>query len=298
MERVLLPVELGALAIGVGILLVLLLSFQRGGRTILLDLGLAQAGATLLIVLNVVDAYGLVTAGTPGPSMGPVAAVLAAAGCGLVGYAIPSFAQHVVGVRPRGWSLAWPPLIAVVYAAGGAAFSLAGFEPGAAIMVSLLQLQATIVIVIHRRAIPAQDLRMLVLPLLFLVAGVVALQAAVLLIQLWVPQLLAPSELVPVASYAAISAILLRYSVKVLFLPATAHEVAVSQPFVERYGISPREAEIIGMILEGHTNRTIGARLYISDRTVKNHVYSIYRKTGATNKVQLLNLVGRRSAEE
>ena len=45
------------------------------------------------------------------------------------------------------------------------------------------------------------------------------------------------------------------------------------------------------MIMQGYPNRTIGERLFISDRTVKNHISSIYRKTGAANKVQLLNMV-------
>ncbi len=45
------------------------------------------------------------------------------------------------------------------------------------------------------------------------------------------------------------------------------------------------------MIVQGHVNRIIGERLFISDRTVKNHISNIYRKTGAVNKVQLLNMV-------
>jgi len=60
---------------------------------------------------------------------------------------------------------------------------------------------------------------------------------------------------------------------------------------VQAYGISPRECEIISMMIQGFNNRMIGERLFISAATVKNHVYHIYQKTGAANKVQLMNLI-------
>ena len=50
--------------------------------------------------------------------------------------------------------------------------------------------------------------------------------------------------------------------------------------FIDQYGISPRECEIISMIVRGYSNRKIGETLFISAMTVKNHIYHIYRKTG------------------
>lgn len=43
----------------------------------------------------------------------------------------------------------------------------------------------------------------------------------------------------------------------------------------------------------GLSNREIGKRLFISPKTVKNHITSIYAKTGARNRVQLVNLLNR-----
>jgi DNA-binding CsgD family transcriptional regulator len=60
---------------------------------------------------------------------------------------------------------------------------------------------------------------------------------------------------------------------------------------VNRFGISQRERDIIEMMAQGLSNGAIADKLYISTVTVKNHVYHIYRKTGAGNKVQLLNLI-------
>jgi DNA-binding CsgD family transcriptional regulator len=63
------------------------------------------------------------------------------------------------------------------------------------------------------------------------------------------------------------------------------------EDFVRRYGISHRESDIIEMMARGFSNSTIAEKLFISTLTVKNHVYHIYQKTGAGNKVQLLNLI-------
>lgn len=58
----------------------------------------------------------------------------------------------------------------------------------------------------------------------------------------------------------------------------------------EKYGISPREQEIIRLICGGKTNREIADMLFISLQTVKDHAYRIFRKTGVKNRVQLVNL--------
>ena len=58
-------------------------------------------------------------------------------------------------------------------------------------------------------------------------------------------------------------------------------------------GISDREKEIIQLLAQGLDNREIGKRLFISPKTVKNHLTSIYAKTGARNRVQLANLLNR-----
>jgi len=56
------------------------------------------------------------------------------------------------------------------------------------------------------------------------------------------------------------------------------------------YRISKREQEIISFICEGCSNKEIGEELSISTQTVKDHTYSIYRKTKVKNRVQLSKL--------
>ncbi|MEV0208320.1 response regulator transcription factor [Streptomyces sp. NPDC050788] len=63
--------------------------------------------------------------------------------------------------------------------------------------------------------------------------------------------------------------------------PAGAPEVAP-----ELAGLSPREREILALIGDGLTNREIGKRLYLSEKTVKNHISRLLAKLGVQRRVQ------------
>jgi DNA-binding NarL/FixJ family response regulator len=49
-------------------------------------------------------------------------------------------------------------------------------------------------------------------------------------------------------------------------------------------GLSSREAQIMSLIAEGHSNGEIAARLVLAEKTVKNHVNRIYAKLGADSR--------------
>jgi DNA-binding NarL/FixJ family response regulator len=49
-------------------------------------------------------------------------------------------------------------------------------------------------------------------------------------------------------------------------------------------GLSSREAQIMSLIAEGHSNGEIAARLVLAEKTVKNHVNRIYAKIGADSR--------------
>ncbi len=59
---------------------------------------------------------------------------------------------------------------------------------------------------------------------------------------------------------------------------------------IERYGISPREAEVIPLLNRGLSNREIAERLFVSLATIKTHVHRIYEKTGAKSRYELFRL--------
>ena len=49
-------------------------------------------------------------------------------------------------------------------------------------------------------------------------------------------------------------------------------------------GLSAREAEIMSLIAGGCTNGEIAARLFLAEKTVKNHVNRIYAKLGVGSR--------------
>ena len=48
--------------------------------------------------------------------------------------------------------------------------------------------------------------------------------------------------------------------------------------------LTPREAELLSLLIEGHSNRELGKRLFISEATVKTHLAHIYAKLGVDTR--------------
>ncbi len=58
--------------------------------------------------------------------------------------------------------------------------------------------------------------------------------------------------------------------------------------------LSPREREVLALIAEGLANKSIAARLHLSEHTVKFHVASILGKLGANSRTDAIRLGARR----
>ena len=67
--------------------------------------------------------------------------------------------------------------------------------------------------------------------------------------------------------------------------------VTLDQSIIERYvsenGLSPREAEILYKVLQGASTKEIAESLFIEAGTVRNHLSSIFRKTGTHSRMEL-----------
>src|ERR1700761_8934530 len=53
------------------------------------------------------------------------------------------------------------------------------------------------------------------------------------------------------------------------------------------YGLTPRELEVVGAIVEGCTNRDIARSFGLSEETVKRHLSNIFDKTGVSTRLEL-----------
>jgi DNA-binding NarL/FixJ family response regulator len=56
--------------------------------------------------------------------------------------------------------------------------------------------------------------------------------------------------------------------------------------------LAPQELQIARLAAEGLSNREIGQQLYLSHRTVSNHLYRIFPKLGITSRAELAAVVG------
>jgi DNA-binding NarL/FixJ family response regulator len=63
-------------------------------------------------------------------------------------------------------------------------------------------------------------------------------------------------------------------------------------------GLSRRETEVMELIATGRSNGQIAQHLFLSEKTVKNHVNRIYAKLGVDSRVTAIGLWLERAARE
>ncbi|KOS66653.1 chemotaxis protein CheY [Lysinibacillus contaminans] len=61
------------------------------------------------------------------------------------------------------------------------------------------------------------------------------------------------------------------------------HQTEIRRPF---HLLTKRECEVLQLLTDGQSNRTIGETLFISEKTVKNHVSSILQKMNVNDRTQ------------
>jgi two-component system response regulator DevR len=66
-----------------------------------------------------------------------------------------------------------------------------------------------------------------------------------------------------------------------------------SEAPTELSGLTEQQLRILSLLAEGLTNREIGARLYLAEKTVKNHVTRILAKLGVQRRTQAALLASR-----
>ncbi|CAH0271179.1 response regulator transcription factor [Peribacillus simplex] len=70
------------------------------------------------------------------------------------------------------------------------------------------------------------------------------------------------------------------------------HAVEIRRP---RHLLTRRECEVLQLLADGKSNRAIGETLYISEKTVKNHVSNILQKMNVNDRTQAVVLAIKKS---
>jgi DNA-binding NarL/FixJ family response regulator len=76
---------------------------------------------------------------------------------------------------------------------------------------------------------------------------------------------------------------------RVVNLVAALHDLEqkAAKPERKTYGLTPREMEVVGCIVEGCSNRDIAQQFHLSEETVKRHLSNIFDKTGVSTRLEL-----------
>jgi NarL family two-component system response regulator YdfI len=99
------------------------------------------------------------------------------------------------------------------------------------------------------------------------------------------PRNMSPAGIVAAVEAVGVGlAVLLPEGLDNLLRESTAAHRAVSPSLVE--ALTPREIEVLGMMVEGWGNKEISKRLGISEHTVKFHVASIMGKLNASSRTE------------
>lgn len=63
---------------------------------------------------------------------------------------------------------------------------------------------------------------------------------------------------------------------------------ALPPMYLALLGVTAREAEVVGWVAKGLTNKSIALRLQISPRTVQKHLERMFRKLGVRSRSELV----------
>mgnify|MGYP000336123788 CR=1 FL=1 len=90
--------------------------------------------------------------------------------------------------------------------------------------------------------------------------------------------------------YLIITIFLIQFSWKHIINDRIAKVFNAQNSFIEKNNITEKEQEIIKLVMKGYTNNSISKQLFISERTVDNHLYNIYKKLNISSRFELICL--------
>ena len=296
MLPIFLALFIASFSLGVAVLVLSILSFMRSGQLSFRQFAVFFCAVLLFNLHDILRLYERAFAGVFGSALPLIGMILSATGNGLMAYMIPVIAFRIVNREISQSRFAVNIVVTLALVALG---TLDDLFPGSLFpalntvgVVGILVYGMTLLFLGFGR-IESPGVRSFVRTGLAFNSVMIVLAMAQLLVRALPAALpiLRNYGSIEVAWYLGADTLLLFFGLRYLFKTEIKLACNLPEHFVQRYGISPRECEIVSMIVQGLGNKKIGETLFISALTVKNHIYHIYQKTGAENKIQLLNLI-------
>lgn len=78
----------------------------------------------------------------------------------------------------------------------------------------------------------------------------------------------------------------LRFALDALATPEL-HPSSVAREMKGPSGLTKREETVVQLVVQGHTNREISRKLSLSENTVRNYLFRIFNKVGASTRLEL-----------
>ena len=288
----LLAVIAGAAAIGQTFMI-----YQRYRKSVIRSYGWFLIALFLILLSFVGRLYGTATALAGDPTLEAIAWMLQAAGGMTFVFSAPYFYHSLLGLPLLRWlRLLFLGLDAVVFLAAVANVAFPSHPAPVVVLVGSLFLMIAYGIVLISFSLASMGDPVLKGALrIFLILTLAFFPLMLIDSLLTYVRLLSMFRLIEGLAqplyFLTLNCLSIAFAAKYLNRPAFMEKEQLTEYFLDRYQVSRREAEIIQLLLKGEGGKQIADSLFISAKTVENHIYNIYRKLGVGTRVQLYQLV-------
>ncbi len=281
------------LFVGIAALVTALFLYLRFRKAVLLYYFLFLTAVTMVFIINTVLQYG--AAGSSEYRWQTFSVLVGGCAYLLLVFAAPMFVHELLGL-PAGRMFRYGVVLNCAVIAGLAAAFLVSRREVLYALVQVAFLPSVVyalaLLFLHYRSVEQKLLRKAIRSFLIISASLLPF----IVIDIFSARIPGVNRVVPEQTSFSLllfflvwNMVNLTYSERYFFRPVDADPSFLRSSVQESYSVTDREYTVIEMLLDGKANKEIASDLRISEQTVKNHLYSIYKKTGVFSRVELIN---------